>query len=64
MAQIREGSIVNVTIKEASGVGSQDSTYGSVTVDDITRDGITFDQSGTIYLFPWSSVRRIILVTH
>jgi len=64
MAQIREGSIVNVTLKEAGGPGTNDITYDSATVEDLTRDGITFDTGTSIIMLSWDSVRRIVLVTH
>ena len=64
MAQIREGSIVNLVHKEGTGVGSNDVSYNSATVDDITRDGITFDTGSSVIMLPWDSVRRITLVTH
>lgn len=65
MSAIREGSIVDLTVKEATGTGSSDVTYSSVSVaSSPTLNFIAWlDSAGNTFVAPWSDVRRIKVLT-
>jgi hypothetical protein len=65
MSAIREGSIVDLTIKEATGVGSSDITYSSVTIAaDPAKDVVAWtDSASNTFVAPWVNVRKIKVTT-
>lgn len=60
---IRTGSTVSLTIKEATGYGSQDVTYSPVVVQDVRDEYLSVDDAGSVKLYPWSSIRRLAVTT-
>lgn len=65
MSAIREGSIGDLTIKEATGTGSSDVTYSGVTIVAVpSSDFIGWqDSAGNVFVAPWVNVRRVKVTT-